>query len=59
LGFAAGSFEVGSDLGGCPFAALDTEQVADGGELVFDVLGKGLLFGGKNNDRLKPRLVAL
>jgi hypothetical protein len=44
--FAICAFEMGGDLGGCPFAALGAEQVADGPKLLFQGFGEGLLFRG-------------
>jgi len=45
----AGVFELGFDLGDGPFAALGTQEVADGGELVFEGAGEGLLLDGGND----------
>jgi hypothetical protein len=44
--FAAGTFEMGGDLGCCPFAALSAEQVADSPKLLFQGFGERLLFRG-------------
>jgi len=44
--FAAGVFELDFDLGHSPFAALGTHEVADGGELLFEGCGEGLLLDG-------------
>jgi hypothetical protein len=53
-GFAAGGiFELGGDRFHGPFSALGAQEVPDGGELVFEVFGPGLLGGGCGNCRLQ------
>ena len=42
---AGGISKLGGDLGGCPFATCGAEEIADGGELVFEGFGKGELLG--------------
>ncbi|MCC3515200.1 hypothetical protein [Microcoleus sp. PH2017_18_LLB_O_A] len=48
--FAICAFEMGGDLGGCPFAALSAEQVADGPKLLFQGFGERLLFRRGDRD---------
>jgi hypothetical protein len=50
---AGGVFELGGDRLHGPFSALGAQEVPDGGELVFEVLGPGLLGGGCGNCRLQ------
>jgi hypothetical protein len=50
FGFAAGCvFELGGDRLQARFSALGAQEVTDGGELVFEVFGPGLLRGRGGN----------
>jgi hypothetical protein len=50
LGFTAGGvFELGRDRIQAPFPSLCPQEVTDGGELVFEVFGPGLLGDGRGD----------
>jgi hypothetical protein len=57
LRFAAGGvFELGGDRIQAPFPTLSPQEVTDGGELVFEVFGPGLLGGGDLGSVFVPGL---